>query len=292
MIPNWNDTLCNLDTNDKPQLQCSISKADQALAQLLQYNCHSRFKESATTHRHSKDKLHFQYTLACISSSKPEKNQFVDKLFSHGISISYNRLLEITAQLVEAVVTKFVNEGIICPPILRKGLFTTSALDNTDHNPSATSKTTSFHGTSISIFQHPDICCSGITEESLQLTDSKAKVVPELPDYFTNIQPAHIAQKNSPPRAQHATVQAIESMSMDLTKEYQWLRKVCSTEEVDSAVDVSWAAHHASQNRSPPFSRSITSLLPLLRDQTHSVATVRHVMNPIKETVAFVNPGK
>ncbi|KAI4802927.1 hypothetical protein KUCAC02_006494 [Chaenocephalus aceratus] len=35
-----------------------------------------------------------------------------------------------------------------------------------------------------------------------------------------------------------------------------------------------------------------TSLLPLLRDQAHYVATVRHVMDKIKDIVAFFNPGQ
>ena len=37
---------------------------------------------------------------------------------------------------------------------------------------------------------------------------------------------------------------------------------------------------------------SITSLLPLLRDPAHSVATVRHVVDQIKQTVSFLNPGQ
>ncbi len=76
-------------------------------------------------------------------------------LHDHGMSISYDRMLEISAQLGDATVTKHVEEGVVCPPVLRKGLFTTAVMDNIDHNPSATTATTSFHGTSISVFQHP-----------------------------------------------------------------------------------------------------------------------------------------
>ena len=41
-------------------------------------------------------------------------------------------------------------------PNLRKTLFTTSAYDNINHNPSSTTAKESFHGTGISVFQHPD----------------------------------------------------------------------------------------------------------------------------------------
>ena len=52
------------------------------------------------------------------------------------------------------------------------------------------------------------------------------------------------------------------------------------------------SSHHASQRRGKPFEVSISSLLPLLRDQAHSVATVKHVMDKIREIVAFLNPSQ
>ena len=62
---------------------------------------------------------------------------------------------KISAKLGEAVVCQYVEDGVVCPPSLRTKLFTTSAVDNIDHNPSSTTAKTSFHGTSISICQHP-----------------------------------------------------------------------------------------------------------------------------------------
>ena len=39
----------------KPQFKFSAPKTDSAMAQLLQYNCYSRYKEGVSTHRHSKE---------------------------------------------------------------------------------------------------------------------------------------------------------------------------------------------------------------------------------------------
>ena len=47
-------------------------------------------------------------------------------------------------------------EDIACPPKLQTGLFTSAAIDSIDHNQSSATATTSFHGTSITIFQHTD----------------------------------------------------------------------------------------------------------------------------------------
>ena len=46
---------------------------------------------------------------------------------------------------------------MVCPPVLRKRILTTAAMDNIDHNPTASTATTSFHGTSISLFQYPSL---------------------------------------------------------------------------------------------------------------------------------------
>ena len=75
----------------------------------------------------------------------------IDKLYDIGLSISYDRLLSISNHLGNDV----------CPPKLRRGLFTTSAVDNIDHNPSSSTARGAFHGTGISLFQHPSKDVSG-----------------------------------------------------------------------------------------------------------------------------------
>ena len=217
-------------------------------------------------------------------------------LHDNGISISYDRVLEISAQLGEAVVTKYVQDGVVCPPRLRKELFTTSVLDNIDHNPTATTANTSFHGTSISIFQHPSADKRGETYESFKIREgTKMTTVPELPEYYTNIPPAYFTKKNpdSPQApAPSLSFQGPGLLRQCLKKEYEWLEKMTLTEEVDDALSVTWSAHHAAQQRSKAFEVSITALLPLLRDQAHSVATIKHVMDKVRDTVAFLNPGQ
>ena len=60
-------------------------------------------------------------------------------------------------------------------------------MNNIDHNPSATTATTYFHGTSISMFQHPTKENKGEERHQLKFEPEKVKSVPELPDSFTNI---------------------------------------------------------------------------------------------------------
>ena len=134
----------------KSQLRLVASKSDLAMAQLLQYNCYARYKEGAATHKQSKAReTSFPLYMGMSVFAKTRKKQLVEMLHDHDISISYDRVLEDSAQLRDAAVAKYVEDGVVCPPDLRRGLFTTAAMDNIDHNSTATTST------SISMFQHP-----------------------------------------------------------------------------------------------------------------------------------------
>ena len=74
--------------------------------------------------------------------------------------------------------------------------------------------------------------------------------------------------------------------------EYEWLEHVNLTTDVVNDEIVSWSAYHASQKRGPMVQVSLTSLLPLLQESAHSVATIKHSMDRIKEATHFLNPGQ
>ena len=271
-------------------------KTDVAMAQLHQYNCYSRYKEGAETHRHSKDhETPFPVYIELSAFAKTRKKYLVELLHENSISVSYDRVLEISAQLGEAVITQYTEDGVVCPSVLRKGLFTTSAMDNIDHNPTATTATTSFHGTSISVFQHPSANNKGKMRKPICIQDSKVKRVPELPDDYVNIRPAYFTKKKPEPPSLQTPKPIVQGPSLlrpHFSPEYEWLEKVHVTEDMDNTVSVTWSAHHASQKRGNEFQVSIASLLPLLRDEAHSVATIKHVMDKIKDTVTLLNPGQ
>ena len=137
------------------QLRYGATPTDLAMAQLLQYNCFSQSTEDCRTHRHSRDREPpFPIYVGMAVHAKTRKRHLVDMLHEHGLSIPYKRVLDISTQLGDAAVTRYVEDGVVCPPKLRKGLFSTSAIDNIDHNPSASTAKSSFHGTSMSLFQH------------------------------------------------------------------------------------------------------------------------------------------
>ena len=75
----------------------------------------------------------------------------------------------------------------VCPPKLQDEIFTTSAINNIDHNPS------SFHGTGISIFQHPQNKTSGLSYMHLNVLSSDHYIseffLEKLPQSYTDVPP-------------------------------------------------------------------------------------------------------
>ena len=68
--------------------------------------------------------------------------------------------------LPNTVCATYEDEGIVCPLNLARNIFTTAAVDNIDHNPSSTTASDSFHGTGISLMQHPTATCQGMVREN------------------------------------------------------------------------------------------------------------------------------
>lgn len=74
---------------------------------------------------------------------------------------------------LSAVFLQYENEGIVCPPSLKKGVFLTSADDNIDHNPSATAARDSFMALlRISLTTHLADNCLGVEWEVIHCISS------------------------------------------------------------------------------------------------------------------------
>ena len=126
--------------------------------------------------------------------AKTRKRELIDTLFNIGLSVSYDRVLDVSTDLANKACSRFEEENVVCPIKLRTELSTTSAIDNIDHNPSATSAHDSFHGTGISLFQHPTTDKMGIIRNSryapYESCQRHSKTVMDLPDFYANVPPA------------------------------------------------------------------------------------------------------
>ena len=137
----------------------STTSAALSIAQLMKFNSVKHKRKLATqsaTVRHSTDQETPMPTyIGLMVFVHTRKRDLVDRLHSLGISISYDRVLPLSAQLGSNICEQFHREHVVCSPKLKHKVFTCAAVDNVDHNPTSSTSKVPFHGTSISLMQHP-----------------------------------------------------------------------------------------------------------------------------------------
>ena len=85
--------------------------------------------------------------------SRTRKKRRIEELNEYGLSISYKRILEIQNSITNQLYKLHDVQRSVCPPRLQENIFTVSAIDNLDHNPSCSTAKDFFHDIGISIFQ-------------------------------------------------------------------------------------------------------------------------------------------
>ena len=95
------------------------------------------------------------------------KKKLVDRCCKLSLSISYNRVLQLSNKIANSVCNQYRAENLVCPPVLCEDLFTVAAADNIDHNLSSVTAQSSFHGTAVSLIQfsssESSLTCSALS---------------------------------------------------------------------------------------------------------------------------------
>ena len=117
-----------------------VSLSAQSLTQLVTFNTLKRGRAETSGIRHDIEReTSLPLYIGLLIQTKTRKRDLVDVLFQHGLSVSYDCVLQAPTDEANRVIEHFKCDGVVCPTNLRNGLFTTGNLDNRDHNPSATS---------------------------------------------------------------------------------------------------------------------------------------------------------
>ena len=121
----------------------------------------------------------------------------IDALFNQGMCISYDCLLNLTSDICNAICEQFREDGAVCPPKLRCGVHTSATVDNIDYNSTSSTAKDSFHGTGISLIQHPSSVSQGHDRgvQIISLSSYNASRSVVIPIYYTNVPPASIKTK-------------------------------------------------------------------------------------------------
>ena len=190
---------------------------------------------------------------------------------------------------------------MVCPSKLRGKLFTTAAVDNIDHNTSSTSSHSSFHGTAISLVQHPSKNESGISRAVDKVDPSKtssSKTISELPSTYSDIAPMALPNnKLQAPAVPQHSLTSLETPSNGDTvyEEKDWLahaQELVIKQKLDVKDFISWAAFRASKCLPSTYIPAIITLLPMFPETSSSLAMIAHSMRVVKAAVQHLNPSQ
>ena len=214
-------------------LRESTTEAALSISQLLKFNSlkHRRTDIGSQTRaiRHATtQETSLPIYIGLMLHAHTRKKELVDKLARMGLSISYDRVMSLSAQLGNSACRLYHENQVVCPPKMRGLVFTTAAVDNIDHNPSSTTPKQSFHGTAISLVQHPAFQGAGVDRDISILGGSNEtgiKGVDRLPQYYTNVPPVTSTMNNTQvPVTNLTTMSGDSGLKQHIDTEYLWLQ--------------------------------------------------------------------
>lgn len=273
------------------------------VSQLIVFNSvkNKRVHDSITdqvVHHNKSQETPLPLYIGLLVHATTRKKSLIDRLFHLGICVSYDRVLSMTTELANRVCELFTAERAVCPANLRTNVFTTAAVDNIDHNPTSTSARGSFHGTGISLMQHPDKACDGLERNTVTVRDrNEGTRVLSLPDFYTNIAPTSFrCERPEVPSITGALTSSGALLPNAMLAEQSWLETVrnqlsiCDTDE--SLHNISWSAYHASREEQKPIYLTVSAMLPLFQESAHTVSMIRHSIDIVSRAVHNLNPGQ
>ena len=231
--------------------------ATLSIAQLIKFNSikHRRKEpstEAISVRHNSAQETPLPIYVGLMLHGHTRKKELVDRLYHVGLSVSYNHILCLSAHMGNQVCEQFHTDHVVCPPRLRGNIFTTSAVDNIDYNPSSTTSKESFHSTGISLFQHLKFDHEGVVERNITIEaesqNTSSKAANKLPHYYTEVPPVTDSIKKSSVSVPIVSSLDRTNYKQHTEQEYLWLnhtKEVLATQNGTSEW-VSWATYHAS----------------------------------------------
>ena len=266
-----------------------------SIAQLVKFNSLRKkeidgTKSSYVRHPESNETPLAIYVVLLLHAHHRDR-EIIEDLSKLGLCIGYHRVLTISATLGNEAISKYHNAGVVYPLNMERNVFTTCQVDNIDHDPQSTSALTSFHGTGISILQHPTYDGEGTAIEIESASECKTRKVDELPSYFTDVHPYNVNLACI--KLPHTNITGISNESTLVNQlsnpDKIWLEHV--TEAINQSkksqnVPITWSAYNAEQSRIHNSSIVLTKtgLLPLFREPAHSAAMMKHAVDMIYKT--------
>ena len=130
-------------TNIKDKISY-LSQPALSLSQLIMFHScvHRRHQPSSHTRHSEQRETPLPLFVGALVPSRTRSKDLVSTLYRVGLSVSYDYVLGLSADLGNTAISHLKIIKTVCPPKLNIGVFTTSALDNINHDPTLSNKRT------------------------------------------------------------------------------------------------------------------------------------------------------
>ena len=217
------------------------------ISQLIRFNSvKSKRKGTVTQLCHSiNNEPPLPVLIGLMVHTKTRKKALVNRLASEGLSITYNRVKSIQRTISNQLIRIYETEGMVCPSMLHRNVFTTGAIDNIDHNCTSTTANSSFHGTSISIFQHPSTPTIKLDSFKIDNSNEFHRSRYCLPTRYTGIKPTK-GGKPEPPS--NKTISETFSSTLHIHQDASaWISELTTISKDPAEHRISFSAFYSKE---------------------------------------------
>ena len=265
-----------------------------AISQFVLYNMRKRtIQEGKKSYHRATQEPPLCTYIGLYLHTQTRSKSMITTFNKFGLCPAYPRVMQIESQLESATCHQYLSDGAVAPCMLVKGRKCWSAIDNIDYNPSSTTSKSSFHGTSISIFQSGSDHVDGVNREKVKIPCKETFT--DLPESFSIVPCVEVQATGDkvPWRALTSEPTTTIDESEKLV-ETQWLVECANLLNVPLPKEkkITWSAFNA-ERQGQNYSLSANhALLPLFYEKAATMSMIKHGMHVIKSVVNFLNPGQ
>ena len=261
------------------------------ISQLIRFNTvrQVRGKEVAIFRHSTRNEPPFPVLLALMIHAATRKKKLVDWFAEAGMSVSYDRLLDIRGGICEKICEEYEQNDQVCPTSEQEGVFISTAVDNLDHNKTSTESETSIHVTTLSVFQHLTLSMPS-EHKTFDLKPQKSRRKGQLPQNYTDIKPTR-ESKPEPPKNDAPSFDSTASPSL-LENASSWLSKLVEVPNDPLEEPISFSSYYSREQSDIPVVKTSCHLLPIIPEPVTSHATVRHCAKQLVNVTERLNPGQ
>ncbi|KAE8740339.1 hypothetical protein FOCC_FOCC014156 [Frankliniella occidentalis] len=252
------------------------------LSQLIHFNAVKLRKNVNSPRRHDRRReTPFPIYLGLKLYGETRSKELITAMHRRGLCIGYDRVQAILTDMANRNMAHFKVEKVVCPPAMKKGLFTTGNADNLDHNTSSTFAKDAFHGTAITLTQHPDSAEASDWNPMPDNSTGKSRLL-QLPNDYSVVYPCDLNLKLAKFASNLSGTVALPPDNAARDCEEEWLAQNV----------LNWSSYHGAKERESirVRVRTVTAVLPLFKEHAHTTSMMLHSMTVVQKATYYLNP--